>query len=48
MKDTTVQKFTMKTPERRQWRICGAFILDLEHISYILKFFQLLAFIHVD
>ena len=26
---------TIKSPERRQWRRSGAFIVNLEHISYL-------------
>ena len=27
-------KLTIKTPERRQWRRLGVFIVNFEHISY--------------
>ena len=27
-------KLTIKTPERRQWRLSGVFIVNFEHISY--------------
>ena len=28
-------KLTIKTPERRQWRRCGVFILNFEHKSHL-------------
>ena len=28
-------KLTTKTPERRQWRISGVFIVNFEHIRYL-------------
>ena len=30
---------TIKTPERRQWRCSGAFIVNFEHISYLVLVF---------
>ena len=35
-------KLTIKTPEWRQWRRSGVFIVNFEHISYIFHFFLLL------
>ena len=35
-------KLTKKTPERRQWRRFGVFIVDFEHISYLALVFLLL------
>ena len=32
----------MKTPERRQWRRCGVFIVNFEDISYFVLVFLLL------
>ena len=32
----------MKTPERRQWRHSGIFIVNFEHISYLILVFVLL------
>ena len=28
-------KLTLKTPERRQWRLSGVFIVNFEHISHL-------------
>ena len=36
-------KLTIKTPERRQWRPSGVFIVKLEHISYLVLMFLFLA-----
>ena len=33
---------TIKTPERRQWRRCGIFIVNFEHISHLVLVFLLL------
>ena len=33
---------TIKTPERRQWRCSGVFIVNFEHISHLVLVFQLL------
>ena len=33
-----------KTPERRQWRRSGVFIVNLEHISHLVLVFLLLIF----
>ena len=35
-------KFTIKTPERRQWRRSGVFIVNFENISHIFLVFLLL------
>ena len=35
-------KLTMKTPERRQWRCSGVFIVNFEHISHLILVFLLL------
>ena len=35
-------KLTVKTPERRHWRLSGVFIVNFEHISRILQAFSLL------
>ena len=35
-------KLTIKTPERRLWRHAGVFIVNFEHISYLLLVFLLL------
>ena len=35
-------KLTIKTPERRQWRRSGVFIVNFEHISYLALVFLLL------
>ena len=35
-------KFTIKTPERRQWRRSGVFIVNIEHISHLFLMFLLL------
>ena len=35
-------KLTIKTPERRQWRRFGVFIVDFEHISHLVLVFLLL------
>ena len=35
-------KLTLKTPERRQWRCSGAFIVNFEHISHFVLVFLLL------
>ena len=32
-----VQKVTIKTPERRQWRFSGVFIINFEHISHLVQ-----------
>ena len=32
-----VQKVTIKTPERRQWRCSGVFIVNFEHISHLVQ-----------
>ena len=32
----------MKTPERRHWRLCGVFSVNLEHISHLFLLFLLL------
>ena len=35
-------KFTIKIPQRRQWRLSGIFIVSFEHIShFVLKFLLL-------
>ena len=36
-------KLTIKTPERRQWRPSGVFIVKLEHVSYLVLVFLFLA-----
>ena len=35
-------KLTMKTPERRQWRCSGVFIVNFEHISLLVLVFLML------
>ena len=35
-------KLTIKTPEWRQWRYYGVFIVNFEHISHFALFFMLL------
>ena len=35
-------KLTIKTPQRRQWRRSGVFIVNFEHISHLLLVFLLL------
>ena len=35
-------KLTIKTSERRHWRRSGVFIVNFEHISYLLLVFLLL------
>ena len=35
-------KLTIKTPEGRQWRCSGVFILNFEHISHLVLVFPLL------
>ena len=35
-------KLTIKTPERRQWRLSGVFIVNFEHISHLVLVFILL------
>ena len=32
-------KLTIKTPERRQWRRSGVFIVNFEHISHLVLVF---------
>ena len=41
----TFSKLTIKTPEQRQWRRSGAFIVNFEHIShlYIVNFEHVIA-----
>ena len=34
-------KLTIKTPERRHWRRSGVFIVNFEHISYLVLVFLL-------
>ena len=38
----TCSEFTIKTPERRQWPRSGVFIVNFEHISYLVLVFLLL------
>ena len=38
----TRSEFTIKTPERRQWPRSGVFIVNFEHISYLVLVFLLL------
>ena len=38
----TCSKLTIKTTERRQWHLSGVFIVNFEHISYIVLVFLLL------
>ena len=38
----TCSKLTMKTPEQRQWRRFGVFIVNFEHISHFVIVFLLL------
>ena len=35
-------KLTIKTPQRRQWRRSGVFIVNYEHISHLVLVFLLL------
>ena len=35
-------KLTIKISERRQWRCCGVFIINFEHISHLVSVFLLL------
>ena len=35
-------KLTIKTPERRHWRLCGVFIVNFEYISHLVLVFLLL------
>ena len=35
-------KLTIKTPERRQWRRSGVFIVNFEHISHLVLVFLML------
>ena len=35
-------KVNIKTPERRHWRRSGVFIVNFEHISYLVLVFLLL------
>ena len=35
-------KLTIKTPERRHWRLSGVFIVNFEHISLFVPVFLLL------
>ena len=35
-------KLTIKTPEQRQWRRSGVFIVNFEHISHLVLVFLLL------
>ena len=35
-------ELTIKTPERRHWRRSGIFIVNFEHISYLVLVFLLL------
>ena len=39
---TLCSKLTIKTPERRQWRRSGVFIVNFEHISHLVLVFLLL------
>ena len=38
-------KLTIKTPERHQWSGSGVFIVNFEHISYLVLVFLLLTLI---
>ena len=38
-------KLTIKTPERRQWRRSGVFIVNFEHISHLVLMFLLLTLV---
>ena len=40
-------KLTLKTPERRQWRHSGVFIVDFEHISHLVPEFLFLT-LHIN
>ena len=35
----TCSKLTIKTPERRHWRLSGVFIVNFEHISHLVLVF---------
>ena len=39
---TQGSKLTIKTPERRHWRLAGVFIVHFEHISHIVLVLLLL------
>ena len=41
-------KLTIKTPERRQWRSSGVFIVNFEHISHLVLVFLLLTLSSVN
>ena len=40
-------KLTIKTPERRQWRCSGVFIVNFEHISHLVLVVSIVNFEHV-
>ena len=40
----TCLKLTIKTPDRRNWRRSGVFIVNFEHISHFALVFLLLTF----
>ena len=39
---SSCSKLTIKSPERRHWRLCGVFIVSFEHISQLVLVFLLL------
>ena len=41
-------KLTIQTPERRQWRSSGVFIVNFEHISQLVLVFLLLTLSSVN
>ena len=41
-------KLTIKTPERRQWRRSGVFIVNFEHISHLFSSVSIVNFQHVN
>ena len=41
-------ELTIKTPERRQWRSSGVFIVNFEHISHLVLVFLLLTLSSVN
>ena len=37
-----ISKLTIKTPERRQWRCSGVFLVNIQHILHLVLVFLLL------
>ena len=46
--DFACTKLTIKTPERRQWRRSGVFIVNFEHISHLFSSVSIVNFQHVN